>query len=185
MKMFDSFNRRAHAANWPICCDPSLAFVAPGLCAALDVWRAKAGDRRWPSRTAMAPRDMKAFLTDLSILDVEHSKGALRFKARLTGSNLARTFGSAAGQYLDEVVPVPFLERWQSMLKLALDVGGPVRTVSKVEFRQQDYLEVESFYAPLGDSEVQPDAILVVAHVAPFRTAHDRVIAGPASVSVL
>jgi hypothetical protein len=183
--MLESFNRQAEAANWPIRCNPSLAFLAPELRSALEVWRAKAGTRRWPSRAAMTPRAMKAFLTDLSILDVEYLQSGLRFRARLTGTDLARTFGSASGKYLDEVVPAPFLERWQAMLKLALEVGGPVRTMSKVEFRAQDFLMVEAFYAPLGEANLPPDAILVVARADANWIGKERIIAGPASVSAL
>src|SRR5258708_16471388 len=181
----DKFSRDAERAGWPIRCDSSLAFVARRLRTCLASWRTAAGDRSWPARTDLTARAMKSFLSDLSILDVERSRSGLRFRARVTGTNLARTFGSAPGKFLDEVVPAPFLERWQSMLELALAVGGPVRTTSRVDFREQTFLRVEALYAPLGETVATPDAILVVAHVEANAIEPDRVIAGPVSESAL
>src|SRR5260221_4605598 len=165
MNAAEKFNSEATRDGWPIRCDPSLGFVARPLRTALAVWRTAAGDRPWPARADLTPRAMKSFLPDLSIVDVERSNRGLRFRARVTGTNLARTFGNAPGKFLDEVVPSPFLERWQAMLRLALEVGGPVRTTSRVDFREQTYLHVETFYAPLGEPGMAPDAVLIVAHV--------------------
>jgi hypothetical protein len=107
---------------------------------------------------------MKNFLPEVGILDVVPDNGVLRFRARVTGTALASVLVNATGHYLDEIVPEPFLARWEAMLKLALDVGGPVRTISRVEFRDQNYLRAETLYAPLGPDNSPIEAILVVSH---------------------
>ena len=159
----NSFNVHAQRVGWPMRCDATLSFDSARLREALEVWRGKAGSRRWPMRAEMTPRVMKKFLADLALIDVVYESGTVRYRSRVTGTTLARRFGEAPGRFFDELVPEKFLQRWQAMFALALRVGGPVRTMSRVEYREQDFLNVETLIAPLGEAGESPDAILVVA----------------------
>jgi hypothetical protein len=157
-----AFNARAEAAGWPTNCDPALDFESPLLREALALWREKAGARRWPSRADLTPRLMKGFLTNVAIVDVVRAEGKLRFRTRVTGSEIEYYYGSAPiGTFLDDAVPEPFRERWSAGWGLALDVEGPVRTTGRLEFRKQEYLNTENLVAPLG--ETLPDAVLQVS----------------------
>lgn len=160
-----AFNARAQAADWPTRCDAELDFKAPILREALALWRERAGVRRFPSRADMTPRRMLRFLANVAIVDVVRAAGKARFRSRVTGSEVERYYGSAPrGMFLDEIVPEPFRERWSAGWGLALDVEGPIRTVGKVEFRKQQYLDMESLVAPLGEPGQAPDALLQVSH---------------------
>lgn len=160
--IIQAFNARAAAAGWPTHCDATLDFESPLLREALAVWREKAGARRWPSRADMTPRLMKGFLANVAIVDVVRAEGTVRFRTRVTGSEIERYYGSAPiGTFLDKSVPEPFRERWSAGWSLALDVEGPVRTTGRLEFRKQEYLKMESLVAPLG--EALPDAVLQVS----------------------
>lgn len=147
--------------------DAGLAFDAASLLNAHCVWCEKANGRAMPSREDMSPRALKAFLTEVALHDVVYEEDRTRFRSRVTGTKLAQTHGSGRGQFIDEVVASPFRERWTAMLMLALDVGGPVRVTSPIEYQKRDYLQAEILCAPLGQIGSPPDAIFIVLHTSP------------------
>jgi hypothetical protein len=161
-----SFNDRAECSAWPTRCDTVLSFSSVMLREALAVWRAKAVGREYPSRAGMTPRAMKNFLPHVAIVDIDESGDKFRSRLRVTGSWIDRHLMAASSQYLDEVLPEPFLGRWQSVLKLALDVEGPVRSVSDpLQYRNQEYLAAEMLFAPLAEAGEKPNAVMAVMTV--------------------
>lgn len=167
IRMAESFNRDAEARGWPMRVDADLAFAAVSTRSALAVWREKAACRRMPSRGDMTPRALKTFLTEVVLLDVVREATRVRFRGRLTGTDVARFYGQGAGGFVDESAPYPACERWPALMMLALDIGGPVRITGRVDFRQQTYLVSEVLMAPLGVNPEIPDAIFIVANTAP------------------
>ena len=163
----DAFNRNCKREGWPMRADAGLAFNAASLLAAHRVWHEKADGRAMPSREDMCPRALKAFLTEVALQDVVYDGDKIRFRSRVTGTQFAQTHGSGRGLFIDEAIPSPFRERWTAMLKLALDVGGPVRVTSPIEYQKRDYLQAETLCAPLGQAGSLPDAIFIVMHVSP------------------
>jgi hypothetical protein len=160
------FNDRAESSGWPTRCDTVLSFNSQMLREALAVWRMKAVGRQHPSRAEMTPRAMKNFLPNVAINDICEEEGKFRSRLRVTGSWIDRHLISASNQFLDEILPEPFLGRWQGLLKLSLDVEGPVRSVSEgLQFRQQDFLLAETFFAPLAEPGQRPNAVLTVMTV--------------------
>lgn len=160
------FNDRAEQSAWPTRCDIVLSFSSVMLREALAVWRARAGANPYPSRFDMSPRAMKNFLPNVAINEICEEDGKFRSRLRVTGSWIDRHLIPASDQFLDEILPEPFLGRWQGLLKLSLDVGGPVRSVSDgLQFRQQDFLSAETFFAPLAEPGRPPNAILTVMTV--------------------
>lgn len=166
---FDEYNRRAERDGWPSRVDATLAFDAPLLREALAAWRAAAGERALPRRIDMTPRRMKRFLSHVAVLDIVREAGRTRYRVRVAGTALERTFGGLAGRFLDEALPEPFRSRWAATLKVPLSARCAVRSIGRVEYLNQVYLTAETFYGPLGDDPAEPDAMLVVVHT------HDKV----------
>jgi hypothetical protein len=160
------FNDGAERAAWPTHCDIVLSFSSQMLREALAAWRTKTVGQQYPSRADMSPRAMKNFLPNVAIVDVCEEDGRFRSRLRVTGSWIDRHLIPASNQFLDETVPEPFLGRWQSLLKLCLDVEGPIRCLTEgLQFRHQDFLSAETFFAPLAEPGRHPNAILAVMTV--------------------
>ncbi len=172
-----AFNRNAAALGWPMRIDEDLPFESPALVDALAIWRAHAVGA-FPSRASMTPRVLKSILTKVALFDVVREEGRLRFRVRVIGSDLALRFGNLPGTFIDEVVPSPFRERWQATLKVALDVEGPVRSASRLEFKAQSWLHMETLLAPLAERHAPPDAVFIAAH---FSVAGTTVAPAPAA----
>ncbi len=149
-------------------CDRDLSFIAKKPTGALGAWREVAGDRAWPARADITARSMKSFLADMAIIEIVKASDGNRYRSPLTGTGLEHLFGRAGGQFLDEVAPQPFRDRWIAALDLASTAGCPLRTIGRLEFREQDYLQVESLMAPTGPPGDAPHAILLVADVRPL-----------------
>lgn len=159
----DHFN--ASAARWPTqsYCEVARNFDSPLLREALCVWREKAGSQPWPRREDMTPRAMKSFLSHVAIFDVIRLHGRTRYLARLTGSWFDEKVLPMTGKFLDEAIPSPHREQFQSLFDLALSVGDPIRLfASGLKFQAKDYLDVEDFLGPLGNPEGPVSAVLVV-----------------------
>ena len=72
-----------------------------GLFALLDYWR-RIGDGTMPSRADFDPADIPELLGHLLLIDVERTP--VRFRARLCGTTIDRTFGRYyTGSYLDDL----------------------------------------------------------------------------------
>src|SRR4029077_6558198 len=99
------------------------------------VWRKAAGDRALPLRTEMTPRLMKRFLSHVAVLDIVRAAERTRFRVRLSGTALERTFGGMTGTFLDESLSEPFRSRWDATLNVPLLAGAPARSIGRVEFR--------------------------------------------------
>jgi hypothetical protein len=161
---FEAYNRRAELDGWPSRVDATLAFEAEELRAAHVVWKCAAAGRPLPLRADMRPRLMKQFLSQVALMDIVRQAGRTRFRIRLTGTALDRTFGGLTGCFLDEALPEPFRSRWDATLQVPLLAKRAVRSLGRVEYRDQTYLLAESFFAPLGADAEAPDAMLVVVH---------------------
>lgn len=160
------FNRDCETRGWPMRADASLAFEGPALTLAMQIWHGQRGARAMPSRKDMTPRLLKPFIPKVALFDVVREKDRVRFRSRVTGTEIARRFGEGSGKFIDEAVPSPFRERWLAILQLALDTGAPVRTTSRLEFQNQSYLKIECLVAPLADDPKNPDTMFLVAHIA-------------------
>lgn len=162
--VFDEYNRSAERDRWPSRVDPALAFEAPELREALALWRKAAGARALPLRTDMTPRLMKHFLAKVAVLDIVREAERTRFRVRVTGTALERTFGGMTGMFLDESLSEPFRSRWNATLQVPLRAGTAARSIGRVEFRDQSYLKAETFYGPMGADIAAPDSMLVIVH---------------------
>lgn len=161
---FDEYNRLAERDRWPSRIDPALNFDAQLLREAFAAWRGAAGKRALPLRIDMTPRVMKRFLAHVAVLEIVRESGRARFRIRVTGTALERSFGGMTGTFLDESLPEPFRSRWHATLNVPLAARCAARSVGRVEFRDQTYLKAETFYGPMGVDIAAPDSMLVVVH---------------------
>jgi hypothetical protein len=167
---FDEFNAYSALQGWSSRIEPGLSFQSPELREALVVWRAAAAGRPLPLRADVTPRAMIQFLPIVAIVDVIHEGDRVRFRRRVTGTELAHTFGiDSPGTFLDETMTEPTLTRWEKTLNAVLRHKGPVRFSGIVEFGKKSYLQVESLLAPLGADPGAPEAILLVVKVEPTK----------------
>ena len=163
------FNEQAALDGWPIRADSGLEFEAAELIEALKVWRVAASGRAIPARSDVTPLAMKTFLPKVAVVDILREPSHIRFRARLSGTALDRTYGIKNGAIFDEILPEPSRGRWQKTFELPLLANGPVRTWGRVGFNDMTFLSAETFLAPMGTSHELPDAILAVVHVSQFR----------------
>lgn len=164
LTVFDEYNRLAERDRWPSRVEPALNFDAQLLREAAAAWRAAAGKRALPLRTDMTPRVMKRFLSHVAVLEIVRENDRTRFRIRVTGTALERSFGGMTGAFLDESLPEPFRSRWHATLNVTLVAHCAVRSTGRVEFRDQTYLVAETFYGPMGADIAAPDSMLVVVH---------------------
>jgi hypothetical protein len=115
----------------------------------------------------MTPRAMKAFLAKVAIIDVVYAENAIRYRARIMGTEVERYYGKSTGAYIDEGAPEPFRERWSAVWGLSLEIEEPLRMTSKIEFRNQEYISMECLIAPLGELDQRPDTVLQVSNFSP------------------
>ena len=174
-----AFNARA--AHWPTRthCEIAREFDSPLLREALSVWREKAGGQPWPRREDMTPRAMKNFLPHVAIVEVVGSADTVRYRVRLAGSWVEQRVVPMTGKFLDEVIPEPQLQNFQSIFHLALGMGGPIRLfASGLKFQNKDYLDIEDFFAPLGKPREPASAVLAVLSSKPRPSAekHERAV---------
>jgi hypothetical protein len=162
-KRINLFNSQSVRWSSSTHCELASEFISPLLREAFGVWREKAGDNPWPTRVEVTPRAMKKFLPHVAIFEVGSSPSKTRYFLRLTGSWVdERNVFGRSGEYLDETVPEPQVERFQSLLNVVLSVG-PVRTyTSGIKWRDKEYLDAEDFFAPLGNAGEPANAILAV-----------------------
>jgi hypothetical protein len=162
LRAAEKFNRFAEQIGSPGRCDPHLSFENPALMGAAAVWRDKAAGRGMPLRSDLNARTLKAFLPNVAIVDVVDGPQARRFRLRVMGTSVSRLLGDHTGKYLDEAVASPYRERWRAALEATLDAGGPVRMWGRLDYRRQDYRDMEMLVAPVGPRSVE--AVLVVAY---------------------
>lgn len=163
----EEFNRWAERNEWASRADSGRVFEAPLLRDALSVWQGATKGRALPERSALTPRAMKGFLSNVAIVDVVREHERIRFRLRLLGSELDRRYGAQSGRFLDEAYPEPHRSRWSQMLSLPLRLAAPARIRGRLEYRRATYLKAEAFLAPLGTDIAAPDTVLFVLHLEP------------------
>lgn len=144
----------------PLMFDETLQFQTPQLHEMLAVWRAKCAGRPFPRRADFGIRDLVKVLPQTGIVDLVASASGPRFFVRLNGSALDHYFAPIMGQFVDEVVPPYFAQRWTSIFMAPLTSRKPMRGVSRTEFRDQMYLVGEILLLPLAEDGQTPSGTL-------------------------
>ena len=168
-----ALNQRAAKEKWYHYCGPSLAFSDHSYDHLLDVWRAKAGGRRMPRRSALTPRDLKDILRNI-VLAERMERGPSRYRMRLVGTGLTDIVGNATGKMIDEVVSPDLAARWIECCDLVLDGGQPMRFLGRVHLEGREYLDAENLYVPLSNDAGEPIFVMALCRYTPRRTQDEQ-----------
>lgn len=147
----------------PIIVESADAFETPELNEVADLWRAKRGDRPFPSRDDFSLRELKSVLRNLAFLDIINAEQGRRFLVRFMGSELDAQLVPMTGRFTDEVLDAYFQRKWHLVWSHALDTGRLSRSIARAEYRERQYAYVEGFYAPLASDGVNIDKLMIVA----------------------
>ena len=162
-----AFNERAQSAGWTFTCGPAQGFEHQQLAGALALWRKKAAGRRMPERSDMTARDMKAFLSHMSLIERVGNSRSATYRVRLHGSTLASYGGDMTGRFLEQVVPEQFVGCYAGIYDVVLELLAPVRVTSQFQAPRVDYLDGESLVAPLSVHGKDTPLILSVTYAEP------------------
>ena len=141
-------------------CYTALQFDHPELNALRDVWNEVAA-KHPPTRADFDARKLKPFLRNIAIIErVTSGSAPARYRIRLHGSAIAQWFGEQTGHFIDEFIPQRTLPRWTAGYDVVFAHGAPLRFISRFELPQINYLDGESFSAPLVDEAGNTNLVL-------------------------
>ena len=155
----DAAKKWTRMRRWDAMGDPLLGFESKFLIDGLAIWRLQAGDAAAPSRADMSARVLKSFIGHVTIFErtADH-----RWLVRLMGTRMTSVIGEMQGKFVDEVLPRKAGRRWHVALDAALSGMHPLRLVSRVAFRDLDFLKAEILLAPLLDDTGRPTMVFAV-----------------------
>lgn len=134
----------------PIYVERELLFHEPVNRQALAYWQAKAAQRGMPARSDLDPIEMRAFVTNVALVDVLAAETPQTFRIRLAGTAVEEVFGHLTGKKLTEL-PEYFAARWQGLFQAATDARTPVRVTTRVTLERKEHLTAEALLAPLSE----------------------------------
>jgi hypothetical protein len=156
------------AADQASLCDPSLTFTHARLNDLAALYAKVRGARTMPTRADFPARMLAPHLRNLTFVDRVIEPGrSRRYRFRYFGSGMAQHSEDRTGKYLDEVVAEPFLTNWNESWDMPLELGMPLRFVSRFRSLNLEYIAVESLTAPLCDADGNPCGLLVSSETAP------------------
>ncbi|HEY2446478.1 MAG TPA: PAS domain-containing protein [Rhizomicrobium sp.] len=132
-----------------IAVDWDLAFSQTATRQALAYWRTLCGDRTMPMRQELVPRDMRAFLPFVNLVDVVADPAAFDYCVRLEGQHARDLHGHVASGRISETLPEESRRRWHYCFETVRRAARPARFSSRIHGKQ--WLDAELLVAPLGD----------------------------------
>ena len=161
-------NARAAREGWTMRCDDTLAFADARLTDLAQIWEAVRGAKELPRRADFTARALARHLRDIAFLERMPQPGAPHcYRFGFYGSGLARYTGDWTGKFLDEIVPPEQLAAWQLAYDTGLAHGAPLRIDARITAYGLDYMNAESFVAPLGDANGAPCGLLTSVSYTP------------------
>lgn len=129
---------------------PSI-FSDPRLDELLRYWQERRGDRPMPARADIRPTQMGSLLRLLNLIEVEREP--MRFRHRLVGSETIQRLGrDSTGRLIDESLYGPAAAEILDTLRTLVQEARPYRRLTRLEWNNQPYLEMESVELPLGEN---------------------------------
>lgn len=166
LEIAKAHNRKAMERHWHHLCDPTLAFSQPLYNRLIEIWRAKAGDRKMPRRSEMSARDLKDYLRNL-LLFQRVSLNPSRYVWRLIGTGITEVVGHHTGKKFEETIPPEHLARWVETSDMILETGQPWRLRGRVHIQGREYLDAENLYLPLADDNDEPAFLMGLCRYTP------------------
>jgi hypothetical protein len=130
---------------------------------ALQIWRRIRGQRRFPSRHDLKPRDIAPIMEHMSVIKV--IDGGADYENRFVGDSVVRVHGiPIAGRRFSEIAndaPV-LVKRLLPVAGKTVATGAPVAYCGKTghDMQQVIYTDFEGVMLPLGETDATVDHIL-------------------------
>jgi hypothetical protein len=126
------------------------------------LWQSRRQGRRWPARTDISPVDMKAYLPDLMLIDVE--TGPLDFQVRLAGTGYRRFMPyDPTGT---SVKDMPNGEEIFSRFEKLVSLGQPYMGLNMpLMWASIDYKRFNGLVLPLGEADDIRTLMLLVEYL--------------------
>lgn len=173
----EAFNALAASKAWPIRFEEASHFDHPKLNEALALWLSEAGHGH-PSRNAVTARKLKPFLPNVTLIERSAEEGRGRYRFKLVGTEISRLFGEKTGAFLEDAVPLAFVERWSAAYDAVFSANCPIRALTRFELDRVSFLDGETFFAPLRNEDGEGSVLLAATYMK-SRTA-DRSVLAPA-----
>lgn len=131
----------------------------PGLEHLLHYWKVIGGNKRWPSRSDIDPVEIPTLLGNLHLVDVQQNP--LRFRYRLTGTNIAWRLGLDGRGKGPESIPDPMIR------KRAIETFSRVALNGRPRARQFDraidgvMVRCDCLTLPLSSDQQRVDMLLI------------------------
>jgi len=149
----------------PVTMDWTLDFASGELKQAVAYWKSRCGERRYPARVDLNPKDMVRFLKHVMLVDVQHMSATSRaYRIRLAGTSVEQVYGPITGHQIDEALPPVISDRWRECFDAVATANRPLRLTGRVGFEYMTWLQGEVLVAPLGE-EGNPISMIFVVFV--------------------
>lgn len=121
------------------------------------LWNERRGERQFPSRSDITPRDMKDWLPGVALIDVV--RNPLRFKGRLAGTDFRRAMGyDPTGFYQHDL---PDAEARIERYTWLTESGKPYFCADiPLLFADKDFQSYSVIAFPLGETDEQVDMLI-------------------------
>lgn len=142
--------------------DAALNFRSPKLTQFLTYWQDKKGDRLFPARADIVPREIQPWLPMISMYDVPAPGDAFRIRLIGTALNDLLGGGDLRAKPVSALPPLVH-ERKLHSLNTVMQMRAPLRTiVGKTVIPGQDFQSLEACYAPLSSNGSDIDVIIAL-----------------------
>lgn len=149
----------SHPHDFWVRTDASLDCRDPVLFQILDYWKGKRGERDMPGRADIDPVEMRAFLGNIIIIDVERDPFRLRY--RLIGTRITALMGrDSTGKYYDEIYDKGLLSSIYRSFEWIFEHRRPLRTYGEAFYADRNFYEYETLNLPLSSDGEVIDKIL-------------------------
>ncbi len=129
--------------------DPSLRFARRELGDLVEIWHAKRDGRCMPARADLGPFDLKAYLGNLTLVDVESDPQ--RFRYRLVGTNItAIVKRDATGCYFEDIYTDRLLETAIAVNAWVVRERASLRIFSRTGDVRNDVYTYDGVLLPLS-----------------------------------
>ena len=135
----------------PLAFDWTLQFERSETILARDYWSSKYSNGRMPRRSDLVPKQMKAFMPHIGLIEVRPAPVDDYF-IRLAGSRWEDVFGAMRGKFLRDFLPTHIEGRWRLLFDSVCAAKLPVRVSTHITFEDKHWIATEMFVAPLSDN---------------------------------
>lgn len=143
--------------------DREVSLTKPATIKVYDYWRARRGNRVVPLRKDIHPKDLKAYIGQVGLIEVKENDKGVDYLVRLAGSRLEEVMGPITGKLFSECLPSAIEVRWRMVCDEVRRSGGPLSVSGRVAHERRFWLQAEVFVGPLADENGKITQLLLGA----------------------